>query len=167
MWYNFLVDITGQAWKGATNITEECVPFLMGWKIMIEEEMNILIEKALAAGEFPVGAIIVREGKILSSAYNRIESDKDVTGHAEILAIKKAVEVVGDWRLEDCELHCALEPCEMCKEVIRRSRIKKVFYYTEKTYKKGFETKFLYVDNPEIKQAFVQKTKKLFGRYEK
>lgn len=81
-----------------------------------------------AGGEIPVGAIIVKDGEIISSAYNRKEELKDVTAHAEILAIREASKKLTRWRLDDCEMYVTLEPCPMCAWAIVNSRIKTVYF---------------------------------------
>ena len=84
-------------------------------------------EKAYKKLEVPVGAIIVRDGKIIARAYNQKESKTDTTKHAEILAIQKASKKLKSWRLIDCEMYVTLEPCTMCAGAIINSRIKKVY----------------------------------------
>lgn len=84
--------------------------------------------RALNADEVPVGAVICRNGEIVSRAYNMRESKKLATAHAEILAIEKACKKLGDWRLDDCEMYVTLEPCVMCAGAILNARIKKVYY---------------------------------------
>lgn len=84
-------------------------------------------KKALKKEEVPVGAIIVKDGKIISRAHNIKETKNDATGHAEILAIKKACKKLGSWRLLDCEMYVTLEPCPMCTGALINSRIKKVY----------------------------------------
>jgi tRNA(adenine34) deaminase len=79
-------------------------------------------------GEIPVGAIIVKNGEIIASAFNRKEELNDVTAHAEILAIRQAEELFGQWRLNDCEMYVTLEPCPMCAWAIVSSRIKCVYF---------------------------------------
>jgi len=78
--------------------------------------------------EIPVGAIIVRNGKIIAEGINNREKDNSVIGHAEINAIEKACQVVGDWRLDDCEMYVTLLPCMMCSGAILESRLKNVYY---------------------------------------
>lgn len=78
--------------------------------------------------EIPVGAVIVHKGKIIAQANNRKEADKNVTAHAEILAIKSASEHIGNWRLDDCDLYVTLEPCPMCGWAILQSRIKNLYF---------------------------------------
>ena len=91
--------------------------------------------KALKKDEVPVGAVIVKDGKIIARAHNLKESKKDTTKHAEIEAIKKASKKLDSWRLEDCEMYVTLEPCPMCAGALIQSRIKKLYIGTmdEKT----------------------------------
>ena len=84
-------------------------------------------EKAYKKLEVPVGAISVKDGKIIARAYNQKESKTDTTKHAEILAIQKASKKLKSWRLIDCEMYVTLEPCTMCAGAIIHSRIKKVY----------------------------------------
>jgi tRNA(adenine34) deaminase len=81
-------------------------------------------QKAYDAGEVPIGAVLVFQNQIISSAYNQVESLKDATAHAEMLCLKKAAEKLGNWRLLDCTLYCTLEPCLMCAGAIILSRVK-------------------------------------------
>ena len=78
--------------------------------------------------EIAVGAVIVKDGEVIASAINRKEEFNDVTGHAEILAIREASQKLGRWRLDDCELFVTLEPCPMCAWAILQSRIKCVYF---------------------------------------
>ncbi len=85
-----------------------------------------LARLAASLGEVPVGAVIVKDGKIIAEGYNRREADKNATAHAELIAIDKACRALGGWRLFDCELYVTLEPCPMCAGAIVNSRIKRV-----------------------------------------
>lgn len=82
--------------------------------------------KAYDLGEVPIGCVIVRDGKIIARGYNRRNTDKNTLSHAEITAVNKASKVVGDWRLEGCELYVTLEPCQMCAGALVQSRIDRV-----------------------------------------
>ena len=84
-------------------------------------------EKAYKKLEVPVGAIIVKDDKIISRAHNQKETKTDTTKHAEILAIQKASKKLKSWRLIDCEMYVTLEPCSMCAGAMINSRIKKVY----------------------------------------
>ena len=84
--------------------------------------------RAYEAEEVPVGAVIVREGRIIARAYNQVELLKDATAHAEMLAITAAEEAVGDWRLTDCTLYVTKEPCPMCAGAIVHVRLARVVF---------------------------------------
>jgi len=92
-------------------------------------------QKAYDKGEVPVGAVIVKDNKIIARAHNQKELKQDTTRHAEILAIQKASKKLQAWRLLDCEMYVTLEPCAMCAGALIQSRIKKVYIGTadEKT----------------------------------
>ena len=87
-------------------------------------------EQAYAEDEVPVGAIIVRNDKIIAAAHNQCEMLRDPTAHAEMLAITQAAEACGNWRLIDCALYVTLEPCPMCAGAILQARIPHVIYGT-------------------------------------
>ena len=98
---------------------------------MNEYYMKIAIKqanKALKYNEVPVGAIIVKNNKIIAKAYNKKEKSNDSTKHAEIIAISKACKKFKNWRLDDCILYVTMEPCMMCSGAIEQSRIKKIVY---------------------------------------
>ena len=114
---------------------------------MDEYYMKIAIEEAKKAArhnEVPVGAIIVKNNKILSKAYNKREKHQDVTKHAEIIAISKACKKIKNWRLDDCTIYVTMEPCMMCCGAIEQSRISKIVYGTSNEnfgYTKKISTK--------------------------
>ena len=83
-------------------------------------------KKAAALGDVPIGCVIVRQGRIISRGYNRRNADKNVLSHAEMISIKKACKIQGDWRLEDCAMYVTLEPCPMCAGAIVQARIPRV-----------------------------------------
>ena len=87
-------------------------------------------EKAFAAGEVPIGAVMVREGEIIARGHNLRNTDKNPLRHAEIDVIDQAAGIVGDWRLEDCVLYVTVEPCPMCAGAIVQARIPKVVFGT-------------------------------------
>ena len=89
--------------------------------------------KAERKNNVPVGAVIIKDNKIISKAHNINYKSKNIIDHAEILCIKKAFRKTKDWRLNNCEMYVTLEPCNMCKEVIKASRINKVYYLSENT----------------------------------
>lgn len=89
--------------------------------------------KSYNIDEIPVGAIVVRDGKIIAEGINNREKNNSIIGHAEINAIESACKFVGDWRLDDCEMYVTLLPCMMCSGAILESRIKKVYYLCDRT----------------------------------
>ena len=93
--------------------------------------MQTAIEEARAAaarGEVPVGAALVRDGKVIVRAGNRTLADRDPTAHAELLAIRAAAAVLGSERLTDCDLYVTLEPCAMCAAAMSFARIRRLYY---------------------------------------
>lgn len=91
--------------------------------------MQIALEQAKQVqNEIPVGAVVVKDGQIIAFAHNTKEKDNDITSHAEIIAIKKAEEVLKNWRLDDCDLYVTLEPCPMCGWAILQSRIRNLYF---------------------------------------
>src|SRR5688572_20742094 len=85
-------------------------------------------QKALGKEEVPVGAIVVRAGKIIARAFNQVEMLKDATAHAEMLAITQAEAAVGDWRLNECDLYVTKEPCAMCAGALVHVRMRRVIF---------------------------------------
>ena len=96
------------------------IPFM---KLALEEA-----KKAEELGDVPVGAVIVKNGKVIATGHNRREADGNALAHAECLAIEAACRVLGGWRLTDCTLYVTLEPCPMCAGAIVNSRIGRVVY---------------------------------------
>ncbi len=93
--------------------------------------MKIALDEARAAaldGEIPVGAVIVKDSKIIAKAHNNREETGDATGHAELLAIRQACQALGGWHLEKCTLYVTLEPCPMCMGAIINARIGQVIF---------------------------------------
>src|SRR5437773_6500529 len=85
-------------------------------------------KKAYNADEVPVGAVVVRAGKIIGRGYNQVEMLKDATAHAEMLAITQAEAAVGGWRLIDCDLYVTKEPCVMCAGALVHVRMRRVIF---------------------------------------
>lgn len=96
-----------------------------------EHFMQLALEEARAAmfeNEVPVGAIIVRDARVIAAAHNQREQLHDPTAHAEMIAITQAAEALGSWRLDDCALYVTLEPCPMCAGAILQARLPQVIY---------------------------------------
>ena len=101
--------------------------------------MEIALKEAKKANkkdEVPIGAVIVRDNKIIAKGYNKREKSKNAINHAEIVAIKRACRKLKDWRLENCEMYVTLKPCPMCAGAISNARIKRVYFGAEETNNK-------------------------------
>jgi tRNA(adenine34) deaminase len=85
-------------------------------------------QKAYEADEVPVGAVVVRNGRIIARAYNQVELLRDATAHAEMLALTEAEAAVGDWRLIDCDLYVTKEPCPMCAGALVHVRVRRLIF---------------------------------------
>lgn len=90
-------------------------------------------EKALEDNEVPVGAIVVKENKIIGKGYNQVEKLKDATAHAEMIALTAAANHIGEWRLEECSLFVTLEPCIMCTGALLAARIETLYFAAHDT----------------------------------
>lgn len=106
--------------------------------------MDLALKQALKAykkQEVPIGAIVVKNGKIISKAYNKKENKQITTKHAEIIAIERACKKLKTWHLDGCEIYTTMEPCLMCYGAIEQSRISKI-YYGLKNMNFGFKSKY-------------------------
>jgi tRNA(adenine34) deaminase len=101
-----------------------------------------LAKKAQKKDEVPIGAVIVKDGKVIAKAFNLIERKQSATSHAEIIAINKACKKLKSWRLLDCEMYVTLEPCPMCAGAIANARIKKVYFGAYELKSGSAESKF-------------------------
>ena len=98
---------------------------------MERDPMSVAFAEAREAerrGEVPIGAALVRDGKVIASAGNRTREDADPTAHAEMLAIRAAAQALANHRLNDCDLYVTLEPCAMCAGAISHARLRRLYY---------------------------------------
>lgn len=102
-----------------------------------------LAKKAYIKDEVPVAALIVKNNKIIARSINKRNKSSNLLGHAEISCVIKACKKIKDWRLNDCTMYVTLEPCHMCKEIIKESRIKKVYYLSSTNKLINYKTKFI------------------------
>lgn len=133
-----------------------CVCFLFG-DIMndkIIKKLSKLFDKSYKKNEFPVSAVIYDSDHIISCGYNKRNRSKKTTDHAEIIAIERANRKLKSWNLQGLKMIVTLEPCEMCKNVIREARISEVYYLVEKLdYKKQYDkTIFKMLNDGSIKK---------------
>ena len=121
----------------------------------IYSELEKLINKAIKKNEVPVAALIIENNKIIGKGYNKVEKNNNFMCHAEILAINNAIKHKKNWRLDNCILYTTLEPCPMCKEIIKKSRIKKVIYFSKQKNMNQLNSKIEYLYN---EKSFFSKT---------
>ena len=117
-----------------------------------------LINKAIKKDEVPVACVIVKNNKIVSKAYNLKEKYKNPMYHAEIICINKLCKKIKDWRLDDYEMYVTLKPCNMCLEIIKSARIKKVYYILDSIENNNNSQtilKKIHLNNNEFKEKIV------------
>ena len=127
---------------------------------MTEKIIEIMYKEALKAykkGEIPVGALIIKNNKIIAKSHNNRQKKHNLLGHAEINCILKAEKSIKDWRLDECEMYVTLSPCSMCEVIIEESRLKKVYFLVKQP---KYNDK-----NPKIAQISDQNNQKI--EYEK
>ena len=118
---------------------------------LIIDELKKLMNKAIKHDEVPVACIITKDNKIIAKSYNKTVKTNNILDHAEIIAIKKASKKLNNWRLNDCKMYISLEPCDMCKEIIKKSRISKVIYYSKQNeYKTEKDVEYNFKNNKDI-----------------
>lgn len=120
-------------------------------------------QKADKRGEIPIGAVIVRNGKIIAKAHNKRERTQNALHHAEMLAIGKACKKLKSWRLDDCEMYVTLEPCAMCMGAITNARIKTCYVGAKTTSDLNWKTAIVFQDDKqcsEILKDFFNKKRK-------
>ena len=125
---------------------------------MIEKYFDIALkeaEKAYKSFQVPVGAVIVEKDVVISKAHNKRDTSHSVLDHAEIIAINKAEKILKNWRLDQCDLYVTLEPCNMCKEIIKESRIKNVYYLIKSS---SYNNKIKVNDKVNFKKVYYKQT---------
>ena len=118
---------------------------------IIIDELKKLMNKAIKHNEVPIACIITKNNKIIAKSYNKTVKTNNILDHAEIIAIKKASKKLNNWRLNNCKLYVSLEPCDMCKEIIKKSRISEVIYYSKQNeHKTEKDIKYNFKNNGDI-----------------
>ncbi len=126
---------------------------MTGFAVDHEQYMQLALaqaEEAAAADEAPVGAVIVRDGRVIATARNEREALLDPTAHAEMIAITQAAAALGSWRLADCTLYVTLEPCPMCAGAIVQARIPLVVYGAADPKAGAVRSLFQLIDDPRL-----------------
>lgn len=126
---------------------------------MDTEIFNILMEnanKSLENNDVPVGAVIVKDGKVLAFGYNTREKDQNVLGHAEINTILEAQRFLNNWNLSGCDIYVTLVPCSMCLEIIKQSRIDNIYYLLDKpaSKKEFYKTKMQKINDANYENKY-------------
>jgi len=112
------------------------------------EEALRAAQRALEAGEVPVGAVVVYEGRIVGQGYNRNLVESDPTAHAEIVALREAAKTLGNYRLGDCELFATIEPCAMCAGAMIHARIRRLVYGADDPKAGAVRSVFQVINHP-------------------
>jgi tRNA(adenine34) deaminase len=128
------------------------------------EEALRAAQRALEAGEIPVGAVVVCAGKIVGRGWNRNIGDSDPTAHAEMVALRAAGASVGNHRLEDCELFATIEPCAMCAGALVHARIKRLVYGADDPKAGGVRSVMELLDHPQLNHRVEVRSGVLAGR---
>jgi tRNA(adenine34) deaminase len=128
------------------------------------EEALRAAQRALDAGEVPVGAIVVRDGRIVGRGWNRNITAFDPTGHAEIIALRDAGSTVGNHRLGDCELFATIEPCAMCAGAMIHARIRRLVYGADDPKAGAVHSIMQVLDNPQLNHRVEVRGGVLAGR---
>jgi len=118
-------------------------------------------QKAAKKGEVPIGAVIIRDGKVISKAHNLRERKQNALYHAEMLCIMRACKKLKSWRLSDCEMYVTLEPCQMCMGAITNARLKAVYFGAKSETNLNWTTQAVYIENKDcsnlLKEFFASK----------
>jgi len=121
-------------------------------------------QRALDVGEVPVGAVVVYENKVIAEGWNRNLTGNDPTAHAEMVALRKAGTIVGNHRLEDCELFATIEPCAMCAGALVHARIKRLVYGADDPKAGAVHSVMQVLNHPQLNHRMEVKGGVLAGR---
>ena len=128
------------------------------------EEALRCAQRALEAGEVPVGAVVVCDGRIVGRGWNRNISDSDATAHAEIIALREAGAAVGNHRLEGCELFATIEPCAMCAGALVHARIQRLIYGADDPKAGAVQSVIRVLNHPQLNHKIEVRSGVLAGR---
>src|ERR1700726_4030968 len=128
------------------------------------EEALRCAQRALEAGEGPVGAVVVCDGRIVGRGWNRNITGSDPTAHAEVIALREAGATVGNHRLEDCELFATIEPCAMCAGALMHARIKRLVYGADDPKAGAVHSVMQVLNHPQLNRKIEVRSGVLAGR---
>jgi tRNA(adenine34) deaminase len=128
------------------------------------EEALRSAQRALETGEVPIGAVVVCEGKLIARGWNRNIATSDPTAHAEIVALREAGAIIGNHRLEDCELFATIEPCPMCAGALVHARIKRLIYGADDPKAGAVHSVMQVLNHPELNHRMEVRGGVLAGR---
>lgn len=128
------------------------------------EEALRRAQRALEGGEVPVGAVVVCDGRIVGSGWNRNISDSDPTAHAEVIALREAGATLGNHRLEDCELFATIEPCAMCAGALVHARIQRLVYGADDPKAGAVHSVMEVLNHPQLNHKIEVRSGVLAGR---
>jgi tRNA(adenine34) deaminase len=132
-------------------------------EIWMEEALR-RAQRALEVGEVPVGAVVVCDGRIVGSGWNRNITDSDPTAHAEVIALREAGATVGNHRLEDCELFATIEPCAMCAGALVHARIQRLVYGADDPKAGAVHSVMEVLNHPQLNHKIEVRSGVLAGR---
>jgi tRNA(adenine34) deaminase len=132
-------------------------------EIFMEEALRCA-QRALEAGEVPVGAVVVCDGRIVGRGWNRNITGSDPTAHAEVIALREAGATVGNHRLEDCELFATIEPCAMCAGALMHARIKRLVYGADDPKAGAVHSVLQVLNHPQLNRKIEVRSGVLAGR---
>jgi tRNA(adenine34) deaminase len=141
-------------WAGSVFVMDEPIIDIVSDEYFMKEALRQAV-KAADSDEVPIGAVIVHNAKIIARAHNQVETLKDATAHAEVLAITQASQVLGDWRLEGCTLYVTKEPCPMCSGAMVLSRLERLVFGAQDPKAGGAGGLFNIVSNPTLNHQVV------------
>jgi tRNA(adenine34) deaminase len=128
------------------------------------EEALRAAQRALEAGEVPVGAVVVYDGRVIASGWNQNLSENDPTAHAEVVALREAGAIVANHRLEDCELFATIEPCAMCAGALIHARIRRLIYGADDPKAGAVQSVMQLLNHPQMNHRMEIKRGVLAGR---
>ena len=131
-------------------------------EVLIINELKKLMNKAIKKNEVPVACIITKDNKIIAKSYNKTLKTNNILDHAEIIAIRKTSKKLHNWRLNDCKMYVSLEPCDMCKEIIKKSRLSEIIYYSKQNNNKTEkDINYKFIEEKDISNTLTKFFKKL------